>query len=90
LGAPNAAGIAAGGTVLALATIASGPSTAAPASPLDASEATPDISTSFSNTARLFSEIWAFRFWRGSPPKKSVVTSKSGRPFSKNSDCGHD
>jgi len=42
----NAAGVAAGGTALALATITPGPSTAAPATPLDASKAShpPEVS----------------------------------------------
>jgi hypothetical protein len=42
----QAAGVAAGGTVLALATITPGPSTAAPATPLDASKAShhPEVS----------------------------------------------
>ena len=39
----QAAGVAAGGTVLALATITPGPSTAAPATPLDASKASPAL-----------------------------------------------
>jgi hypothetical protein len=39
----NAAGVAAGGTVLALATIPPAPAIAAPASPLDAANASPAL-----------------------------------------------